>query len=269
MAVSVHKVSNFVGAHVSGINLADLNDSDFAQIRKALFEHGVIFFRDQTLSEQEHISFAERWGEIDINRFFNAVSDYPKIAEVRTSPEQKTVTGGSWHSDHSYDHKPAMASILCARELPKFGGDTMFASMAAAYDHLSIGLKKVLENLYAWHDDASFAIAEQEGRLSADGITKPVQQPVIVRHPETGVKALYVNGDFTTHFVDWTADESEALLSYLYQAATLPKFCCRFRWRPGSVAMWDNRLVQHLAVDDYLGQSRLMHRITIKGVALA
>lgn len=266
----IKKLSGYVGAEISGISLQTIDQDTFTAIQHALYEHGVLFFREQFLTPEQHIEFAERWGNIDINRFFNAVDGYPKIAEVRTKPDQSIVIGGHWHTDHSFDSAPAMASILSAQQIPEYGGDTLFASQTAAYEHLSDGLKSTLQALNAWHSDASFGLAAQvlDEHFSADGITQPVLHPVIIRHPVTGQKAIYVNAAFTTHFEGWTVEESKPLLEYLYQYVVQPSFCCRFTWSPGAVAIWENRLVQHFAAADYQGQSRLMHRITIEGCCL-
>jgi len=267
-SVSVQKIAGHVGAEVSGVDLNTLSDDVFDAIRVALLENGVIVFRDQALTPEGHIAFAERWGKIDVNRFFQPVEGYPKIAEVRTEPHQNKVIGGSWHTDHSYDPAPAMASILCAREVPDYGGDTCFASMTAAFAALSPGMQAMLEGLKAWHSDATFGV-DDDGRFDTTATTKPTRHPVVIRHPETGEKSLYVNGDFTTHFDGWTVEESKPLLEYLYAFATRAEFCCRVRWEAGTVAMWENRLVHHLAVADYQGQARLMHRITVEGVPLS
>jgi alpha-ketoglutarate-dependent taurine dioxygenase len=266
--ITVNQVAGYVGAEISGLSLTGLDESGFQMIRDALFTHGVVFFRDQDISPEDHIALAERFGTIDVNRFFTPVATHPNIAEVRTEADQKHVIGGSWHTDHSYDTAPAMCSILVAQELPPFGGDTLFASQTAAYAHLSDGLKAVLGNMKAWHSDASFNDSPKDGRLTDEGVTQPVLHPVVIHHPQTGAKALYVNGDFTTHFEGWTKEESQPLLDYLYDYCTQPAFACRFRWKPGSVAIWDNRLVQHYAVADYHGARRSMHRITVEGQPL-
>lgn len=267
--MEIRKLSGHVGAELTGVALDALDEPEFAKIRDALFEHGVVVFPDQDLSCEGHIALAERFGKIDINRFFNAVPDYPMIAEVRTAATQGSVIGGTWHTDHSYDPAPAMCSILAARELPDFGGDTCFASQTAAYEHLSDGLAATLEGLKAWHSDASFATGEVEQGLRRDNIGVSSLHPVIIRHPQTGRKALYVNGDFTTHFDGWSPAESADLLGYLYSYCTQPAFCCRVSYAPGTVVIWDNRLVQHFAVADYFGQSRCMHRITVAGQVLS
>ena len=266
--MDIQKLTGTVGAEVTGVTLAGCGPETARKLQNILFEHGVIILREQGLNHQEHIDFAELWGKIDVNRFFTPVPDYPQIAEVRTTPEQTTVIGGHWHTDHSYDPAPAMVSILVARELPAYGGDTCFASQTAAYETLSPGLQQTLQGLSAWHSDGSFATGDPELNLRRDNTGVASLHPVIIRHPQTGQKALYVNGDFTTHFDGWTADESAPLLHYLYRHCTQPAFCCRVSYAPGTVVIWDNRLVQHYAVADYQGQARLMNRITIEGQPL-
>ncbi len=271
--IQIHPSAGYVGAEISGIDLSQtLSDTELEQVKNTLFEYGVVFFREQTMRPEDHIRLAEQVSEIDINRFFKPVDGYPKIAEVRKEPDQTVNIGSMWHSDHSYDTAPAMGSILVAREVPPYGGDTVFASMYAAYDHLSDGLKTTLEGLKAWHTSSGFAApADKEigDRLGGqDRVTPDVLQNVVIKHPVTGRKALYVNETFTVGFEGWTAEESKPLLDYLFAHAVKPAFCYRFSWRPGSVAFWDNRVVQHLAINDYHGHRRLMHRITLKGVPL-
>ena len=264
----IRKLTGAVGAELTEIDIARLDVSAFAKVQDALWTHGVLVFRNQELTPDAHIAFAERWGAINVNLFFNKVETHPQIAEVRTSPSQKSVVGGTWHTDHSYVPAPAMASILVARELPEFGGDTCFASQTAAYAHLSLGLKATLEGLKVWHSDSSFAGADQRFGIGADtGVTS--LHPAIITHPQSGQKALYVNGDFTTHFDGWTQAESQPLLDYLYAYCTQPAFQCRVSYAPGTVVMWDNRLVQHFAVADYQGQGRYMQRITVEGQPLS
>lgn len=265
----IQPLTGHCGAELSGVDLNSLTETQFEQVKDALFAHGVVFFRDQNLSCEAHIALAERFGEIAVNRFFTPVPGYPKIAEVRTLASQKNVIGAGWHSDHSYDPAPAMCSILAARELPNFGGDTLFASAAAAHDHLSEGLRDTLQNLSAWHSDGSFEQSQIfDPNEMKKAVSKPSLHPLIPQHPQTGRKFIFANGDFTTHIDGWSAAESAPLLSYLYGFISQPAFMCRFRWSQGAVAIWDNRLVQHLAVADYQGKARLMHRITVHGQPL-
>ncbi len=224
------------------------------------------------------MAFARHWGEMNINRFFRAVDGYPMIAEVGKEPEQQDNIGGGWHTDHSYDVVPAMGSMLYAREVPVAGGDTLFASMYLAYEALSDGLKQTLERLKAVHSSQHVFGAnarylretDLKGRLrNPELATQDAVHPVIIRHPDTGRKALYVNRAFTVQFDGWTEEESKPLPEYLYQHATRPEFTCRCRWQKGSLAFWDNRATWHYALNDYQGQHRLMHRITVEGVPLS
>jgi taurine dioxygenase len=273
----VRPSSGALGAELLGINLAQPLGAEIgADIRHALQEHGVIFFRDQRLTPEQHIAFAERMGPININRFFKTMPDYPQIAEVRKEPTQATNIGGGWHTDHSYDQILALGSILLAREVPSRGGDTMFACMGQAYDALSDGLKRTLKGLRAVHTSrhvfgikAYQANPERKERfVNAELATQEAVHPVVIRHPETRRHTLYVNASFTTHFEGWTEKESKPLLDFLYQHAASPEFQTRFRWEEGSIAFWDNRATWHYALNDYQGERRLMHRIAIEGVPL-
>jgi taurine dioxygenase len=273
----VRPTSGALGAELLGIDLSESLDAEgAAEIRQALNEHGVVFFRDQHLSPEEHIAFAERMGTININRFFKNVPGYPQIAEVRKEPAQTTNIGGGWHTDHSYDQIPALGSILLAREVPARGGDTMFACMAQAYDALSDGLKRALKGLRAVHTsrhvfgvNAHQANPERQDRfVNPELATQDAVHPVVIRHPESGRPCLYVNANFTTHFQGWTEKESKPLLDFLYAHAARPEFQTRFKWEEGSIAFWDNRTTWHYALNDYQGERRLMHRITIEGVPL-
>ena len=266
-----------IGAEILGVDLSrPLTLEETGELREALNEHGVIFFRDQELTPEQHIAFAERFAPINVNRFFRSAPGHPQIAEVRKEPDQTTNIGGGWHTDHSYDEAPALGSILLAREVPDHGGDTMFASMHHAYAALSDGLKRTLEGLRAVHSSrhvfgaAARYARETAGRIgNAERANQDAVHPVVVRHPETGRKTLYVNAAFTTHFEGWTEKESRPLLDYLYAHAAQPQFHMRFQWRKGSIAFWDNRATWHFAINDYDGERRLMHRITLEGVPLA
>lgn len=274
--IEVAPVAGALGAEIHGVDLATLDDATFAEIRQAFHDHSVIFFRDQAITPEQHIAFARRFGPINVNRFFTQVAGHPEIAEVRKEPDQKKNIGEVWHTDHSYDQVPALGSMLVAREVPDHGGDTMFASMYAAYDALSDGLKRTLEGLRAIHSsrhvfgrDAAYHGNDLKGRLhNPDAATQDAVHPVVIRHPDTGRKALYVNRNFTIGIEGWTREESAGLLDFLYRHGERPEFTCRFRWANGSVALWDNRSTWHFAINDYHGQRRLMHRITIEGSPL-
>ncbi len=263
------------GAEIADVAVAKATDAEIDLIREAIFRRGVAFLHGQNLTPEEHIAFAERIGPIVVNRYFPPSERYPQIAKVEKTETQTTNIGGGWHTDHSYDQAPAMGSVLLAVETPPSGGDTQFADMYAAYEALSDGLKATLAGLKAHH--ASEHIYGEQGiygrtdqaHLAGHADTPSAVHPVVITHPGSGRKALYVNPGFTTRFEGWTREESLSLLTYLYQHAVKPQFVHRFQWKPGSMAIWDNRATWHLAMNDYQGQRRLMHRITIAGEPLA
>lgn len=269
-----------VGAFVQGIDLArDVSDNVAGVLRQALGEYGVLFFRDQSLSPEQHVTLARRFGRINVNRFFAHLDSHPEIAMVSKEPEQKDNIGGGWHTDHTYDQEPAMGSILVARDIPPQGGDTMYANMYTAYETLSEGLKQTLAGMKAVHSSrhvfgtqAGYRRrgSDLAGRLgNADVADQDAVHPVVISHPISGRQALYVNPGFTLRFDGWSKDESEPLLEMLYRHAQRPEHCYRFQWRNGSVAFWDNRATWHYALNDYQGQRRELHRITIDGEPLA
>jgi len=276
-AFSLRPVGPSLGAEVAGLDLASpLAEPDMAALKAAFAEHGVLFFRDQVLTPEQQITFAESWGKVVINRFFTQVEGHPQVAEVRKEPDQTTNVGGGWHTDHSYDEEPALGSILYARELPESGGDTLFAGMSAAYDALSPGFQETLQGLRAVHSsrhvfgpDAGLPDDMLTRLGNAEMATQDAVHPVVITHPLSGRKSLYVNPGFTLRIDGWSHEESKPLLDYLYNHASQPEFVCRFQWKPGSLAFWDNRATWHYALNDYHGQRRLMHRITLDGEALS
>jgi len=274
--MQVRRYSAGCGAVVTGVELERFSDGEKHEIWKAFLEHGVLFFVDQRLTPEGHIALARRFGEIVINKFFPENSQHAEIAEVRKEKEQRTNIGGGWHADHSYDDAPALGSILVARELPEAGGDTMFANLCAAYDALSDGLKRTLGTLRAKHSNRHlygpqglYRKSDLASQLKGEEGVGDAVHPVVIRHPDSGRRALYVNPGHTLGFEGWSAGESQSLLQYLYAQATKPEFTCRFRWAAGSVAFWDNRCTWHYAINDYHGERRLMHRITLAGTPLA
>lgn len=269
------KATDAVGIVAKGIDLKAASDAEFAEIKKQFFDHGVIFFRDQEMSEGDHIAFAERWAEIEVNRFFAAVPTHPQIALVLKEPDQTKNIGGGWHTDHSYDQIPAMGSILRAIDLPETGGDTLFASMAAAYDALDDETKAQIADLKATHSsrhifgyEAAEASEVGDRFSNAENATQDAVHPIVLPHPVAGRKAIYVNAAFTTGIVGMSEEDGKALLQKLYAHCVNEQFAYRFEWAPGSIAMWDNRSTWHWALNDYHGQRREMHRITLKGVPL-
>jgi taurine dioxygenase len=274
--MEIHRYSAGCGALVRGIDLARFSESERHELWKVFLEHGVLFFEGQRLTPEDHIALARRLGTIVINEFFPESTAHREIAEVRKEKEQRTNIGGGWHTDHSYDPEPALGSILVARELPESGGDTLFANLYAAYESLSDGLKRTLSVLRAKHSnrhlygaEGFYTKSDLGAQLKAGGQTSEAVHPVVITHPDSGRKALYVNPGHTIRFEGWSAAESQSLLQYLYAHVTKPEFTCRFRWTPGAVAFWDNRCTWHYAVNDYHGERRLMHRITLAGSPLS
>lgn len=275
MTIEIRPITPNLGAEIFG---ADINNSvDIDDIKQAFADHSVVAIRGLDLSPDDHLAFARHWGKINVNRFFTPVDGYPEIATVLKEADQTAAIGEAWHTDHSYDQVPAMGSMLYARETPDVGGDTAFASQHAAYMALSDGMKTMLEGLNAWHSSRhAFGAhlageeAHADGRLgNEDKATQDALHPVVITHPLSGKKCLYVNGDFTTHFDGWTREESQPLLNQLYAHCSRADFTCRVRWEPGTLGIWDNRATQHMAINDYPGKRRLMHRITIEGVPLS
>ena len=264
------------GVEVSGVSLANCTDAEMDNIRTTIYEHGVAVFRDQEFSPEDHITFGKRWGGVDVNKYFPISDDFPEIALVKKEADESTNIGGAWHTDHSYDQIPAMGSVLVARDLPPSGGDTQWAHMGAAYDALPDDLKAEIEGLSAFHtadhvykEDGLYAQTDMGKNLRGQHVRTGATHPVVIRHPQTGRKLLYVNGGFTINFVGQTREESLPLLQRLLDAAVMDDNQCRLKWKPGTVAIWDNRTSWHNAINDYAGHRREMHRITLSGEALA
>jgi taurine dioxygenase len=269
--MEVHPVAGALGAEIQGVDLARLDDATVAAIRHAWLEHLVVFFRDQDLTPAQFLGFAQRFGEPIEYPFVKGLDDYPKIIPVLKLAHETVNFGGIWHSDTAYLDAPPMASRLIAREVPPAGGDTEFANMYLAYETLSDGMKRILEGLMAINSSAAADVSRtREDRIKdsarADAKKEYVAaHPVVRVHPETGKKALYVNSAHTIGFEGMTKEESAPLLHHLFRHQVRPDFTCRFRWRSGSIALWDNRCAQHNAINDYQGHRRLMHRITLAG----
>ena len=271
-SLKIRRTAGALGAELSGVDLSqDLPDTTIAAIRQALVDHQVIFFRDQALTPQRQTAFGARFGPLNIHPYVAGMAEHPAVMEVVKEPQDRINFGGGWHSDMSFLERPAIGSILYAVETPEVGGDTLFASQAAAFEALSPGLQTTLEGLSAVHSAAreyssqgasaqkrkSMAIAE------ADGLVGEYVHPMVLIHPETGRKALYVNPAFTIRIEGWKTRESMALLTYLFEHCRYEGFTTRFSWGPGSVAFWDNRSVWHFALNDYPGQRRHMRRVTV------
>jgi len=270
-SIKVTPIAGALGAEISGVDLAtDLVDETVADIRRAWLDHLVIFFRDQNLGPAEFLAFARRLGEPVEYPFVKGLDDFPEIIAVTKLPHETVNFGGIWHSDTVYLERPPMATMLIAREVPPYGGDTMWANMYAAYEALSPGMQRLLEGLRSVNSSALADVSKtREDRIrdSGSGGDREFlsEHPVVRTHPETRRKALYVNVAHTQRFVDMTEEESRPLLRFLFEHSIRPEFTCRFQWRVGSVALWDNRCAMHNPINDYHGHTRRMHRITLEG----
>jgi taurine dioxygenase len=270
--LQVRRIAGALGAEIEGADLAKpLGDEQAAEIRRAWLDNLVLFFRDQPLTPDQFLAFARRLGTPIEYPFVKGIDGFPEIIEVKKLEHERINFGGIWHSDTAYLTEPPMASMLLAREVPPVGGDTLFANMYLAYDALSNGMKRLLADLRAVNSSSRADVTRtREDRVKTGGREAArteyvAEHPVVRTHPETGRKTLYVNIAHTARFVDMTEEESAPLLSYLYQHQVRPEHTCRFVWRPGSLALWDNRCVQHNPINDYHGYRRLMHRITLAG----
>jgi taurine dioxygenase len=271
-ALDIRPVAGALGAEILGIDLGhDLGEESVAAIREAWLKHLVIFFRDQTLPPDKFLGVAKRFGQAVEYPFIKGIEGFPEITPVIKLEHERMNFGGLWHSDTAYLEHPPMATMLIAREVPPFGGDTLFANMYLAYETLSDGMKRLLDSLVTVNSSAKADVTKTREDRMRDGAREDAKKqyvaehPVVRTHPETGRKALYVNGGHTIRFKDMTEQESAPLLQFLFQHATRPEFTCRFRWDVGSIALWDNRCTQHNPINDYHGYRRVMHRVTLAG----
>lgn len=269
-SLEVEKASGALGAEIRNLDLRSLDESSVKTIRQAFLDNGVIFFRKQELDPASFLAFTAHFGKPVEYPFVKGIEGYPTIIQVLKKENERTNFGGIWHSDTSYLPEPPMGSVLLAREIPPYGGDTLFASQVAAYEALSEGLKKVLDPLRAISTSAKAdASKTREDRIKDTGTTAKTDHveshPAVRTHPETGRKALFINVAHTARFEGWTEEESAPLLAYLFAHQVKPEFTCRFKWEPGSIAFWDNRCTQHNPINDYHGFRRAMYRITLAG----
>ncbi|MCJ1300054.1 hypothetical protein MMC08_002848 [Hypocenomyce scalaris] len=267
--MEIKRIAGALGAEVHGVDLRSLDESTVKEIRQALLDNLVVFFRNQDLDLATFRAFTAHFGKPVNYPFVKGLDGFPEIIQVLKRKEERHNFGGIWHSDTSYFEEPPMGSVLLARELPPYGGDTLFANQYAAYEALSNGLKETLNGLRAVNTSAKAdASKTREDRVKEDGsVTEDLtaSHPVVRTHPETGRKALFVNTAHTAHFEGWTEEESAPLLNFLFAHQIKPEFTCRFQWEPNSIAFWDNRCTQHNPINDYHGYQRLLHRITLAG----
>lgn len=273
MTLQLTPLSPALGARVSGIDLSrELGGAEQAAIERALLDYQVLFFRDQPLTPHQHAGFAARFGDLHVHPIYPHVPEQPEVLVLDTA-QTDVRDNAIWHTDVTFLPAPAMGAVLSARQVPEYGGDTLWASGIAAYEALSAPLQQLLEGLTATHDFTQSFPLERFGR-SAEAIARweaarlqhpPLAHPVVRTHPGSGRKSLFVNEGFTSRINELHANESAALLQLLFSHSTRPEFCIRWQWQANDVAFWDNRVTQHYAVDDYRPQRRVMHRATILG----
>jgi taurine dioxygenase len=289
--IEVKPLAGALGAEIGGIDLRRLGDEAFTEIRAAWLEHLVVFFRDQKITPEEQIAFAERFGAIHYHPFMKGIDEHPEILEIVKEQGDTRAFGEVWHTDQMFSPRPAKATILYAKETPDVGGDTMFANMYLAYETLSEPMKALLAKVKTWNVgdrrkmDRGERVSERmvesrgprEGRYIGNAtmaakvrdpgeVETEAAHPLVRTHPETGRKSLYI-GNHTQTLYGFRPAEARPLLEFLMTHAVQPELTCRLRWEVGSLAIWDNRCTQHRALNDYHGKRRRMHRITIAGDA--
>ena len=266
--IEVEPLSPMIGAEIRGVDLSKpLGNQQHSEIHRALMEHLVIFMRDQDIDLDQQKAFGRLFGKLHVHPTAPSPAGHPEILVIKADASSKAIAGNRWHTDVSCEEEPPMGSILHMRELPPSGGDTMFANMYAAYEALSEPMKQFLSGLSAWHESEQV----HRGTLGHATLQRGLKEypkalhPIVRTHPETGRKCLFVNSGFTTRIEGLGAKESRAILDMLFDHVRTPEFQCRFRWRPKSLAFWDNRSTQHYALWDYFPQSRLGYRVTVCG----
>jgi len=270
--IEVRPIAGALGAEIAGVDMArDLDAEVVSEVRHALLDHLVIFLRDQTVTPVQQLAFARKFGEPVDYPQLKGLPECPHVTPVVKLEHERSNFGGIWHSDTTYLQEPPMGSMLLAREVPPYGGDTMFANQYLAYESLSDGLKQTLDGLTGVSSSAKADVTktrEDALKRSGDRATPQVleaEHPLVRTHPETGRKALYTSVAHTARIKGWTEAESLPLLQFLWAHQVKPEFTCRFQWKAGSLAFWDNRCAMHNPINDYHGFRRVMHRITLAG----
>jgi taurine dioxygenase len=273
--IDVRPISGAIGAEIRGLDLSKpLPDEVFNEVRAAFLENLVVFIVDQALSPQHQCDFAQRFGPLTKHPFLKTMDEYPQVLLLKREKDQnEQIIGRRWHSDSTFEPRPPLGSSLYSVEVPPYGGDTMFCNLYLAYDLLSLGMQRLADSLVVIHSASGYAAGKAGGagltvlksKASAEG-TREQAHPLVRIHPETGKKALWITGlDYGKRFQDMTTEESLPLMTFFQELATQELLSCRFRWRKGTLTLWDNRCVQHLALDDYLGFRREMYRVEIEG----
>lgn len=270
--MQVCRAAGALGAFIDAVSLADAaRDAGlFADVRAALLQHQVLFFRDQQISARDYQRFARQFGAVEPHPAYDVVPEAPDVQILESTPERPSKIE-LWHTDMTFRPAPPAITLLHGQIIPPFGGDTLWASTTAAYEALAAPMRQMLDGLVAVHDfrhGFQESLAEPGGaeRLApAIAANPPVRHPVVVTHPESGRRGLYVNRLFTTRIEGFSRHESDAVLEFLYRHVVQDEFTVRLRWTAGMVAIWDNRSTQHKPVNDFWGQHRKMHRVTIVG----
>jgi len=280
--IAVRPLTGALGAEIAAadggsLDVTALTDQQWAEVRQASVDHLVVFFRDQTLDLDSFSAFAERWGPFGDDPFVAGLDSHPHVVKVLKEAEEKVplVFGGAWHSDWSFQETPPAFTILYGHDVPDHGGDTLWSNLYLAADHLSAGLRATLAGLRAVHSPQKAygaqathnELVENMRILYGERAHLRRAQPILRRHPDSGRTSLFVNWGYTESIEGWRPDESAALLAHLYEVSQHPAYTCRFRWAPGSIAVWDNRCTLHNPIADYAGRRREMWRITIEGEA--
>ena len=265
--IDIRPLTPHIGAEIKGLDLAeDLDDATFSELDKAFMDHKVLFWRDQDITTAQQVAVCRRFGELEVHPFVPAKDGFPEVMVLKHNERHKG-TENFWHSDVTWRQEPSLGSMLRAIDVPEVGGDTLFADMEAAYEGLGPSMRDMVDGLVAVHDFVQVfgygKTAEELAELREK--YPPAEHPVIRTHPVTGRKSIYVNVAFTARIKGLRPDESHQILHHLYRQAAVPEYQCRFKWEPNSIAMWDNRCVQHYAVSDYWPQRRVMERVTIVG----
>lgn len=270
--ITITPIAGALGAEIGGVDIGKGIDTETAAaIRGALMQHLVVFFRDQTLTPDSYMAFASAFGTPVEYPMLPGIEGYPMITEIAKLEHERSNFGGIWHADTTYLDCPPMGSMLHALEVPPYGGDTMFANQYLAYETLSEPLRAFLDGLVGISTSAKADVSKTREDMIRNAGDKArvsdhmAEHPVVRTHPETGRKLLYVNTAHTSHFKGMTEAESAPILQFLFQHQVKPEFTCRFHWRKGSLAFWDNRATQHNPINDYHGFRRVMRRITLAG----
>jgi taurine dioxygenase len=275
--ISVRPLAGALGAEIAGVDLRQpLSNRQWSEIHQAFLDYSAIYIRGQELGGEDMLRYARYFAEPAFYPFVEGMPDFPQIFELRKEPEMKVNVGGAWHSDTTYLDKPPIGTMLYAREVPAYGGDTMVASQYLAYEALSLGMQAMLDGLTGIYsarmNGGRAGRAENQHMKMKDNVAQAdeveAEHPVVRTHPETGRKALYVSTRHTLRFKGWSDEESRPLLEFLQAHCTRPEFTARLRWEKGTITIWDNRCVQHFAINDYHGQRRVMWRLPVGAEAV-